>query len=443
MAFFIILMSITVVQIPGLVVRYLPYANALQAQTRKRLFTWYTLIFLIQLLVVLLIARGDVERVTPLTYKRLLFLLSTAYVAANVFVIKGSVFKHIFIYGMQGGFSLFVHSIIALMVHSCHELLSLPSQIALQTLGYCLLFMVLFLPFRRALRNSLIFDSALTDDYYWHIIWMIPALAVYSDAMVTMNHEWINSFPQILSRLMTALSLIISWKWITLDFKSLENILHLKNTNQVLHMQSEALLAQSQILVDAEQKIKICKHDMRHELGIISSLLLQNKTEKALELIESMNAQMTPQVPTVYCKNILINSAIVVYLARAREKNLSVNIQLDIPEKLPWSDSDLAILLANAFENAINACESRSNLSMASEDDIEIYARFEARQLAIVIKNQFKGEIVLGGNGLPTTSRPNHGIGMHSIVTIVNKYNGHVSCSHKENWFELTFLFVQ
>lgn len=437
MSFFIIMLSITAVQIPGLVLRYLPYANTLSKEKKHSLLMFYTLVLAFQILAVTWFTKGNLDSITPLTYKRMLFILSTLYVFVNIAVIKGSTYKHIFIYGMQGGYSLFVHSIVALAVNHFSEHMTLSMQFGAQTTGYILLFLLLFLPLWKKLKNSIIFNSALTDTYYWNIIWMIPALAIYSDAMITMNHEWINSFPQVLSRIMTALSLMISWKWITLDFQSLENMLYLKNVNRVLHLQTEGILAQAHLLSESEKHLKICKHDMRHHLGIIASLIQTNENASALEYIQQLDARMKTELPALYCKNIVINSVIHIYMVRAHEKNIPVNLKCNIPESLPWNDNDLAILIANAFENAIIASESQP----LEAQQIEISAHFENHQMALTINNQYSGDLTLGRNGFPITHQSDHGIGIQSILSVVNKYEAHASFIHENGWVKMHFLF--
>lgn len=437
MSFFIIMFSIIIAQLPGLVLRYLPYANSLSKEKKSKLLMYYTLTLVFQILAVTLFTKGSAEAVTPLTYKRMMFILSTLYVFVNITIIKGPVFKHIFIYGMQGGYSLFIHSIIALVVNHFSKYMALPMQLAAQTTGYIFLFTLLFLPLWKKLKNSIIFNSSTTDTYYWNIIWMIPALAIYSDAMITMNHEWINSFPQVLSRIMTALSLVISWKWITLDFQSLENMLYLKNVNRILHLQTEGILAQAHLLSASEKNLKICKHDMRHHLGIIASLVQKQENPSALEYIEQLDHRMKTEFPALYCKNIVINSVIHIYMVRATEKNIPVDLKLNIPENLPWNANDLAILIANAFENAIIASEKQPS----KDQKIEVSAHFENNQMALTINNKFDGVIAFGRNGFPITYQSDHGIGIQSILSVVHKYEAHGSCSHREGWFKMNFLF--
>jgi hypothetical protein len=266
---------------------------------------------------------------------------------------------------------------------------------------------------------------------------MIPALAIYSDAMITMNHSWINSMPQIISRIMTALSLIISWRWITLDFESLENMLYLKSLNKVLHLQTEGIVSQAHLLTESEKHIKICKHDMRHNLAILSALIQKNETEEALHYIQTLDANMKTGSPIVYCHNVIINSAILVYMSKTNDKNIVVHTELNIPENMPWNSNDIAILIANAFENAITATSKQKS------DTREIYlsANYHENKLAIVIKNTFEDELLMSNNGFPTTIVADHGIGIQSILSIAKKYDAAASCTYNNGWVVMSFLF--
>ena len=39
-------------------------------------------------------------------------------------------------------------------------------------------------------------------------------------------------------------------------------------------------------------------------------------------------------------------------------------------------------------------------------------------------------------------TEPGHGIGMQSILSIVNKYKASASCTSNNGWFNMTFLFT-
>ena len=438
MQLFLIILSITTAQIPAIVLRYLPFSKLINQEEKNKLFFYYGICFILQSIFIYFLLKDRYATISPLTYKRLLFLLSTTYVFFNIIIIKGMFFKHVFIYGMQGGYSLFIHSIAAVFVGFLSPKIPIYFQFTIQTLIYLILITIITIPLWKKIGNSIIFNSSVSNEYYWNIIWLIPALAIYSDSVVTMNNQWLNSFPQIISRVMTALSLVVSWKWISLDLESLENNIYLKNINRILNLQTEGLISQANLLKESENHIKICKHDMRHNLHIINSLIQENKLDEALSYIKTLDSNMKATEPIIYCDNTIINSAFLVYMAKAKEKNIMVETELNVPEQIDWNSNDIAILIANAFENAVNASDKQP----IDQREIQISARVYDNNLAIVIKNRFSEKILMNNDGFPITNEAGHGFGIQSILSIVNKYNAYANCTNENGWFTMTFLFT-
>lgn len=438
MPLLLIVLSITTVQFPAIVLRYLPFSKVIGRKEKKKLFLCYGICFAAQCIFLYFFMKHRYNAISPLTYKRLLFLLSTTYVFLNIIIIKGMLFKHIFIYGMQGGYSLFIHSIAAIFVGSLSPDIPIHLEFLFQTLIYLTVITIITIPLWRLIRNSIIFTSSVSNEYYWNIIWLIPALAIYSDSVITMNNQWLNSSAQIISRIMTTISLVVSWKWISLDLEALENTIYLKNLNKVLNLQTEGLISQAHILKESENHIKICKHDMRHNLHIISSLIEDNKLVEAQSYINTLDSNWKATKPIIYCENTIINSAFLVYMTKAKEKDILVETELNVPEQIDWNSNDISILIANAFENAIIA----STKEPVENREIQISARSYDNNLAIVIKNRFSGEVLMNKDGFPITKEIGHGFGIQSILSIVNKYNAYANCINENGWFTMTFLFT-
>ena len=63
--------------------------------------------------------------------------------------------------------------------------------------------------------------------------------------------------------------------------------------------------------------------------------------------------------------------------------------------------------------------------------------------MSINVNNYFRGEVVIGDNGLPVTtkrSKDYHGFGLKSICMIVDKYKGDVSVRTENNVFNLNIV---
>lgn len=67
---------------------------------------------------------------------------------------------------------------------------------------------------------------------------------------------------------------------------------------------------------------------------------------------EQFNTTKLPQ----YCQNTLINAALTVYIAKARELEIPVTVSADLPQDIRCS-GDLSIVLSNLVENALIASE--------------------------------------------------------------------------------------
>lgn len=438
MTLFFVIISIIIVQLPAVVFRYLPFSTSITSLQKKKLLFYYSSCFILQHIFLYLLLKNN-DNITPLSYKKIIFFFSLTYVLINMLVIRGFFFKHMFVFGMQGGYSLFLHSIVAVFLAWFGKGLPIHQQFLIQTFSYILLFVLVTIPLWKHIGDSLIFKISATHEYYWNIIWLIPIFAVYSDAIVTMNDQWIHTLPQIISRILTASALIISWKCISLDFEALEKVLNLKNTNKLLYIQKESILNQADIIDDNEKKIRIFKHDMRHNLQILLSLVEHNNNLEAIQLISQLSDTIQNTRPILFCKNAVINSALLVYITKAQEDSIEVISEVDIPQDIPWNNNDIAILFANALENAVLASVKQKKGSRK----IKILTRYEDKKLAIRIKNQFDGEILLGKTGFPVSNEINHGIGTQSILSIVDKYHAHASCSHSDGWFCMSFLFSE
>lgn len=434
---FLIILSITVVQIPGVVIRYLPFSNMVTSMQKKRLFFCYFLYFIFQHGILFLLLKDNFSASTSLTYKQQIFLLSIGYVAINILIIKGYFFKHLFVLGMQTGYSLFLHSVIAIILGRFGTKLPLDHQFLIQTISFIVLFILVTVLLWKPIGSTLVFKDVEAKGYYWDIIWLIPTLAVCSIAVVTIDEQWINSWPQVIARILMILMLIISWRCIKHDFQSLDKIQDLENMNRLLYIQKDAIQNQADIINDNEKKIAIFKHDMRHNLHILLSLAEYKNSEEAIRFIREMDDTLQSTKPIEFCKNTIINTALLVYITRAQNENLKVIFKIAIPQVIPWNSYDMAILFANTLENAVIA----STKQVKENQEIQIIATFQENKLAIIIKNKFDGEIRLGKTGFPTTDHANHGIGMQSILSIVDKYHAHASCSHNEGWFSMSFLF--
>ncbi|MDP3387811.1 MAG: GHKL domain-containing protein [Eubacteriales bacterium] len=179
------------------------------------------------------------------------------------------------------------------------------------------------------------------------------------------------------------------------------------------------------------------RHDYIAHLEAIGSLLKSREFGEA-ELYANQLLSEEQDIGTRIRTDNKLISAILNYKERAiNAMDIRFEHYVNIPDVLPVEDVDLTIIVTNALNNAIEACER-----MTSDRSIELYMNFELNKLKIKIMNTFDGELKIIGNRIETLKDNDilHGRGLENIRTTVEKYNGYYKISSNGNLFIMEVL---
>lgn len=176
--------------------------------------------------------------------------------------------------------------------------------------------------------------------------------------------------------------------------------------NKLLLTQIEA--ENLQLAADSQSR-----HDRRHHNLVMLEFANNNDIESVRKylghLVESDNEVWGG---VRYCENTTVNTVLTVYERRAKENGISVKIFSNASRDITVLPQDLVIVVANLFENAINAT---SNLK-SGQKFIDIYIKENAQRLLVKVENPCKANM--------NFDETCYGIGMHSVISTTNKYDG-------------------
>lgn len=178
---------------------------------------------------------------------------------------------------------------------------------------------------------------------------------------------------------------------------------------------------------------RIYRHDMRHHLLVLEGLAKQEDMSKILEYVNKLNGGLSESGQEIFCKNSAINAVLSTCIRRAKSEGCKVTTKIAVPEEIPFEEMDVCMVLANAIENAVNACRKMPEDSRY----IDISAGFpDTRKLILAVRNPCPVPVAFDSGGLPVTDgRDGHGIGLRSVRAATEKYNGLLHCEYVDSEF--------
>lgn len=120
--------------------------------------------------------------------------------------------------------------------------------------------------------------------------------------------------------------------------------------NELIQMQLNSFQTEMTNTRKSEKKMSILRHDTRHHLSVLRTLIQQGETDKALEYLNEVSQTYDDTVIKTYCRNEMVNSVLSIYNMRFEEQRIRWEIQVSIGEKLPCSEMMFCAILSNVLE---------------------------------------------------------------------------------------------
>jgi hypothetical protein len=182
----------------------------------------------------------------------------------------------------------------------------------------------------------------------------------------------------------------------------------------------------------SEQKDRICeinemygeilqiRHDMKKCISCVGALIRCGDYKEAEEYLEMVSGEKIGTVNEyIMLKSSVVSAVINSKLSQCRRENIEITVTVSDCIK-NFSETDVSILLANLFDNAIEACRKTEK---------EKYINFLMEQymgyVKILMKNSApEGEMKNTEFKTTKQDRKNHGYGIKTIKEIAEKYEG-------------------
>lgn len=414
---------------PFALLQILPFRRVLPRVQKRHILLFWCLLIALEVGLITAIVSLDVFPLRQTAYWRLGYLVWIPQFVLALCFTRRFWTGHIFIAAFRILFSGIIYTVTrAILLTFCPDRL-LPSLYFEQILLYGALSLLAFPFLVRFFTDTFRHFEVASTRRYWRVITLIPVLL----ASELLYQSLLDSQEKILDLLLPRLMLLLVIVLLMASIRSSQREVY--RELQVFEKEHELQQLVSTVYYvkrseESRQRMAVLYEKKRQYIDHLLELVRHRDREGTLTYIEALGAQLSRTKLLQYCKNTLINAALTVYFARAKELSISVTATVDLPEEL-FCSGDLSIVLSNLVENALIASQKQP----PSARHIVVMTMCQGNVVNVLVKNRFDAVVELDEEGLPVTHVRGHGLGMKSLARFRDKDGATVFCQQKDGWF--------
>ena len=266
----------------------------------------------------------------------------------------------------------------------------------------------------------------------WGILCIIP-ITTFLATLYTFNH--LQSIQPSIALILVVSLLVVcgcAYYLMYLFFERVQKENSARYEAQLSALQLSALQNRMEAVQAAENVIRTERHDLRHRLQAVSELIARGDREAALAFLDTATKRLDEQKDVRWCRPPVLDAVFSSYFDQAKNQGILVTAKIALPNKLTVDEGALAIVVANALENAIHA-----NLKLPQKQR-EIRCKMVGTPgIMLEISNPCSENVTFDAEGLPVAHSEGHGIGMQSIDAFCRKSGAVCQFKLADGWFQL------
>lgn len=178
-------------------------------------------------------------------------------------------------------------------------------------------------------------------------------------------------------------------------------------------------------------------HEYQNQLICIQSLIHARQYKKLEEYMKQITGMVLKNLDYIDTNNVIVNAILNEKYTQALNQGIVMVCKINDLAEMRIRDQDIALLLSNLLNNAIEACHK-----CTFEKVIKVKFILEDDNVVLSVKNSYDGNIIFLEGEYVTTknNKLNHGIGMKNMIQVIEKYDGFYSIKHDEKYFSFSLV---
>ena len=225
---------------------------------------------------------------------------------------------------------------------------------------------------------------------------------------------------------------VLIWILFTIIFyfivTGLLNAAKTEERNHFLEMQEAQFRSQQKYMEESAR----ARHDFKQVIRTLQELAHAEHFKELTDYLDKFGETLPENEFVRYCGNTPLNALLNYYVQSAAGQNIPLGLKIDIPDQMPVSDVDLCGMIGNILENAITASLRLPEIERWIQ--LTVLTKNGA-QLFIIATNSFDGKTRQKDGQYLSTNHHGTGMGLTSIKTTAEQYNGTAYFSHQDREF--------
>lgn len=256
---------------------------------------------------------------------------------------------------------------------------------------------------------------------------VVPLTSIFLEALIFQQDN--------VSRTIAAISLIflLAANFVMMYvYDSWSKLFEERTQAEIVRREKNYYHNQSELLQRNYEELRQFRHDIKNRILVIKQMLDKNETERIYEYISHMTDILNNIKVYSQSGNVVVDSIINYKLSKAENLGSQVKANVGIPTQISIEDDDIVIILGNLLDNAIEAIER-----VYDNKYIEVNIEYNKDCIFVAVKNSYDNVINIINGKIKTrkSDKMLHGIGLKSVETTIEKYNGVIHYEHDENEF--------
>lgn len=272
-------------------------------------------------------------------------------------------------------------------------------------------------------------------DHSWGILCIIPMTTFITLLYLT---NYLESFPIIITLVCSCSLLVVcgcSYYLMYLFFERVQKENSARYESQLSTLQLSAFQSRMEAVKAAEVAIRTERHDLRHRLQTVAELVARGNKDEALNFLDAAQKRLDKHKEIHWCRPPVLDAVFSSYFDQARSQEIYVKADISLSDDLSVAEGELAIVIANALDNAISA-----NLALPLDKRVIRVKMVGTPSVMLEISNPCVEEVIFDSDHLPVAQKEGHGVGVQSIAAFCRKYGAVCQFDLIDGWFRFRLV---